>query len=164
LFDGLGAEWGIDMPSQFMHRLQLTWDALNANWNDWVLGFGPEKQRDFMEAIGIDDPSWRKMLLWLVTLVVALTLLISLLLSLRNRPPPRDRAAILYDRFVRKTGVAVETGETPIAFAERARRVSTLDADRIDAVTDSYLDARYGAGGENALKRLERSVAAINAP
>ena len=164
LFDGFGAQWGIDMPSQFMHRLKLTWDALNANWNDWVLGFGPEKQRDFMEAIGIDDPTWRKMLLWLIGLVIALTLLVSLLLALRNRPPPRDRAALLYDRFVRKTGVVADTGETPIAFAVRARETSKLDADTIDAVTNCYLDARYGAGGEKALQQLERNVAAISAP
>ncbi len=163
LFDGFGAQWGIDAPSEFMHRLRLTWDALNANWNDWVLGFGPEKQRDFLEALGFENPTWRKMLLALITLVVTLTVLISLLLHLRTRPPPRDRAAILYDRFVRKTGIAAATGETPIAFAERARRASTLDAGSIDAVTTSYLDARYGTGGDTAMKQLERSVAAINA-
>lgn len=164
LFDGFGAQWGIDMPSQFMHRLTLTWDVLNANWNDWVLGFGPDKQREFMEALGFDNPTWRKMLLTLIFLVIAMTLAISLLLHMRNRPPPRDRAVILYNRFVRKTGIPAVVGETPIAFAGRAREASKLDGATIDAVTASYLDVRYGGRGEAALKQLERDVSAISAP
>ena len=163
LIDGMGAQWGIDGPSHFVHRLQLTWDALDANWNDWVLGFGPEKQREFMRGIGIEDPGWRSMLLWLIGLVIALTLLISLHLSLRNRPPAMDRARLLYQRFVRKAGVPPRTGEGPIAYAERLRASSRFDDGVVDAITSAYLDARYGARGDLALAELEQSVAAVRA-
>ena len=60
LFDGIGMEWGLTAPSVFLHQMQLSLDALNAKWNDWVLGYGPDKQNEFMQMLGMDDPSWRK--------------------------------------------------------------------------------------------------------
>lgn len=163
LFDGAGDRWGMAMPSEFLHRLQLTWDALNASWNDLVLGYGPEKQESLMALFGMQNPTWRKMLLTLITFVIALTLLVSLIMHLRNNPPPRDRAAILYDRFVRKTHLSRRTGETPAAFAVRVKDASLLDERTVDRVTDLYLAARYSEAGRKAVEELEREVAAIRA-
>jgi transglutaminase-like putative cysteine protease len=38
LFSDIGASWGLTAPSLLLHRLSLTWDALNARWNEWILG------------------------------------------------------------------------------------------------------------------------------
>lgn len=161
LFDGMGATWGLAAPSALLHEITLAWDALNAGWNEWVLGYGPDKQNSFMEMLGMDDPSWRKMMITLVLLVVALTLIISALLIYRYRPPPKDRATILYTRFVRKTGLKSGVGETPDAFAARATRHSTVDESLIRSVTSNYLHARYGAPDPQALSRLASDVSAI---
>ncbi len=161
MFDGIGAAWGLAAPSLLLHRLMLTWDALNARWNEWVLGYGPENQNRFMRWLGMDDPDWRKMMLTLVSIVIALTLLISLLLMLRYRSPPRDRAAILYGRFVKKTGIERAIGETPDAFADRAVSESPLPAEIVRTITASYLDARYGTLDPAALGRLEEEVTAL---
>ena len=158
---GTATAWGLSAPSALFHQLTLTWDALNAKWNDWVLGYGPENQQRFMQWLGMEDPNWRKMMLTLVGTVVALIVMISLLLMLRYRPPKRDRAAILYTRFVRKSGVAPAVGETPAAFARRARTQSPLPADTIDMVTETYLDARYGPVDRAALQRLESAIGAL---
>ena len=161
LFDGIGMEWGLAAPSMLFHQLQLSWDALNAGWNDWVLGYGPNKQNDFMRMLGMDDPSWRKMMLTLVTLVIGLILLVSAGLALRYRPPARDRAAILYQRFVSKTGFDIGIGETPDAFALRAGQGSRLDISTINDITDTYLEARYGITDAAALQHLEDRVSAM---
>lgn len=162
MLDGTAAAWGLLPPSALLHRLSLTWDAMNAKWNDWVLGYGPENQDKFMQWLGMDDPDWRKMMLTLVSLVVALVAVISLLLFLRNRPPPRDRAAVLYQRFIRKTGVTISIGETPAAYATRVR--SRFSADSIDTITSAYLDARYGPVDPAALQRLKIAVSALSHP
>ncbi len=161
LFDGVGLEWGLSAPSMLLHRIQLSWDALNARWNDLVLGYGPDKQNDFMRMLGMDDPSWRKMMLTLVTIVIALILLVSGILALRYRPPPRDRAAILYQRFIAKSGHQLDIGESPAAFAGRVSANSRLSADTIHDITSSYQEARYGNFDPAALQRLEQQVAAI---
>ncbi|NIV17754.1 MAG: DUF3488 domain-containing protein [Woeseiaceae bacterium] len=158
MFDAIGASWGLSAPSEFLHQLKLTWDAIDAKWNELVLGYGPENQDRFMEWLGMDDPDWRKMLLTLVTLVIGLVLLISLILMMRYRAPKKDRAALLYKQFIKKAGVIPQTGETPIQYASRSVDESKLSAELIDTVTESYLAARYGPADPDAMQRLHSVV------
>ncbi len=159
--DGIGLSWGFSAPSELLQKLTLTWDALNAKWNDWILGYGPDKQRSFLEWLGMDDPSWRKMLLTLVAVVVALIIGVSVLMMLRYRTPSRDRASILYDRFVKKTGLKRHLGETAQDFARRAAAESKLPGAAIDKFTAAYLDARYGPETDDAETRLRAALAAV---
>jgi len=158
MFNGAGAAWGFDMPSVLLHRMTLYWDAMNATWNEWVLGYGPDNQDKLMKWLGMDDPDWRKMMLTMIAIVIGIVLLISLVLSLRYRPPKRDRAAILYKKFVRKTGIEPSTGETPATFAVRVDGESVMPAETVDAITSTYLDVRYGPPNPQALLRLESEV------
>ena len=41
MFDGTAEAWGLAAPSALLYRLTLTWDAMNARWNEFVLGYGP---------------------------------------------------------------------------------------------------------------------------
>jgi transglutaminase-like putative cysteine protease len=159
--DGIGETWGFTAAPQFLQNLTMTWDALNAKWNEWILGYGSETQSDFLEWLGMADPNWRKMLLTLVGSVVALILMISAFMMLRYRPPAKDRAAVLYRRFIRKTGLQRHVGETEQAFALRAAADSDLTEDKVTSVTMAYLDARYGAAETDAAGRLESAIAAI---
>lgn len=161
VFEGIGASWGFTAPSRLLHRITLTWDALNARWNEWILGYGPETQNAFMKWLGMSNPNWRKMLLLLVGLVVGLVVLISLILVLRYRPPAKDEAAALYDRFVKRTGMARLTGETASVFALRVQQAGAMPAAAVAAITGAYLDVRYGAGGKEAFDRLKQAVGAM---
>jgi len=159
--DGIGASWGFTAPSELLQSLTMTWDAMNAKWNEWVLGYGPDTQDSFMEWLGMDDPNWRKMLLTLVGGVVGLILAISGLMMLRSRAPAKDRAAVLYARFVRKTGLQQRIGETPQGFALRAVNESVVPENAVTTITGNYLNARYGPADEQALATLRSSIAAI---
>ena len=158
MFGGAAAAWGLSAPSEFLHNLGLSWDAINARWNEWVLGYGPENQDKFMQWLGMDDPDWRKMLLTLLGLVIGIVTLISLMLALRYRSPQPDRAMLLYRAFVRKSGLPLAVGETPVAFARRAQAASTIDDAAIDAITTAYLVARYGSPDPDALARLAAQI------
>ena len=157
--DAMSDAWGFN--ARLMHQMTMTWDAINAKWNAWVLGYGGETQDTFMHWLGMEDPNWRTMMLTLVGLVVGLIMLISVLLMLRYRPPPRDPASVLYQRFVRKTGVEPRTGETASVFAVRALAAGSVPEDSVGNVTNAYLDARYGPNGDQAFERLKRAVGAI---
>ncbi len=159
--DGIGETWGFTAPPQFLQDLTMTWDALSAKWNDWVLGYGPETQNKFLEWLGMVDPNWRKMLLTLVGSVVALILMISAFMMLRYRPPAKDRASVLYSKFIRKTGLRRKIGETEQAFALRATADSSLPCDNVTSITGAYLDARYGPEDNDAVSRLKAAVAAV---
>jgi transglutaminase-like putative cysteine protease len=160
-FDGIGQAWGLAAPSRLVHQIKLTWDAMNATWNEWILGYGPDTQKSFMEWLGMDNPSWRKMMLTLVSLVIGLIMLISLLLMLRYRPPQKDEAARLYRRFIKKTGLQPQTGETARVFALRVLKSNAAPDETVNEITDAYMDARYGRGGEKARGRLRDAVGAM---
>jgi hypothetical protein len=158
MFDGIAASWGLGAPSEFLYQLTLTWDVLNAKWNDWILGYGPENQNRFMEWLGMEDPDWRQMMLTLIAIVTALVAIISVLLLLRYRPPPRDAAAILYQKFTKKAGLPPSRGETPLAYAVRLARQQTTMAGDAASITAQYLDARYGPPDLVAIEMLQKSV------
>ena len=158
--ESLTSSWGFSSPSPILQNLITSWDALNAKWNDWVLGYGPEKQNRFLQLLGMDDPQWRSMLLTLIALVIAALIGIGVLMSLRNRPPKPDEAALVYRRFVRRSGLEPGTGETPLAFARRVTDNGTLTEQQVRTITDAYLAARY-AEDHGGLTKLKRAVAAI---
>lgn len=158
MFDGIGANWGLQAPSQMLYQLQMTWDALNAGWNEWILGYGPENQNRFMESMGMDDPDWRKMMLTLIVVTVAIVVVISFLLMLRYLPPPRDQAALLFDKFVTTAGLPPHRGETPLVYADRLAKDRSDIADASYDITDCYLDARYGPPDLAAMAKLKASV------
>ncbi len=162
MFDGIAASWGFTAPSEILYQLTLTWDVLNAKWNDLILGYGPETQGKFMEWLGMEEPDWRQMMLTLVAIVTILIVIISVLLMLRYRPPPKDAAAILYQKFTKKAGVPPSRGETPRAYAVRLAREQAGMAGAAASITAQYLDARYGPPDLVAIARLQASIHDFN--
>ena len=156
--NGAAAAWGLTTPSAFLHNLGLSWDAINAKWNDFVLGYGPENQNRFMQWLGMEQPDWRKMMLTLLGIVFGLILLLSVVLTLRYRAPRPDKALRLYQTFVNKTRLPLAIGETPAAFARRARETTGMDPATIEDVTAAYLAARYGVPDTAAMARLKQGV------
>ncbi|HZD53173.1 MAG TPA: DUF3488 and transglutaminase-like domain-containing protein [Woeseiaceae bacterium] len=155
---GIGARWGFDAPSRLLHRLALTWDAFNARWNDWILGYGPDKQERFMRWLGMDRPTRKKMFLTLSTLLAVLMTAVSFMLLRRYRPPKKDPAARLYSRFVAKAGVAPALGESPGAYARRLAAAGLAPLETTRPVTRHYLAARYGPPDPRNLDALRRAV------
>jgi transglutaminase-like putative cysteine protease len=158
MFDGIAASWGLSAPSELLYRLTLTWDVLNAKWNAWILGYGPDNQNKFMKWLGMDEPDWRQMMLTLVAIVTVMILIISILLWLRYRPPPKDEAAILYQKFTDKAGVPPSRGETPKAYALRLAREKAAIARDAESITAQYLDTRYGPPDLVAIEKLQAAV------
>jgi hypothetical protein len=157
-FGDIGASWGLKAPAQWLYKLGLTWDAVNATWNGWILGYGPENQGRFMQWLGMTEPDWRKMVLTLLVSVLVLIGGISFLLMRRYRPPQKDVAARLYLKFVRKVAIRPRSGETPRDYAARVTAESMASAIDVNTVTDWYLAARYGAPDSQSLAALQQAV------
>jgi len=156
--DGSGEGWGLSAPALWLHRLRLTWDAVNASWNEWILGYGPENQGRFMRWLGMDDPDWRQMMLTLVAVFIIIVAGISSLLMWRYRPPRGDDASRQYRRFVRKSGLKLRRGETPLDFAARLCAERAVPADAVAAITAAYLAVRYGPPRHGAQRHLKSLV------
>lgn len=158
MFGAAGASWGLVAPSALLHRMRLTWDAINETWNDWVLGYGPENQNAFMEWLGMKKPDWQKMMLTGLALLIVLITVISVLLVMRYGQPAKDKAAVLYRQFTEAAGIDPFLGESPLAFANRLGETDLSMHDAANDVTDRYLAVRYGPPSASGMLKLQQSV------
>lgn len=141
--------------------LRHGWDAFNNAWNQWVLGYGPERQSRLLARFGLDASDSLQLALGLGGSV---TLLLSLVgLWLRRRAAPHDAVLEAYRRFQRKlarAGVVARPSEGPLALAARVQRVRPAAAPQVRSITRLYVHLRYGAGNGH-VRELEKAVAAF---
>lgn len=151
----------------WLRQARLTWDSFANNWNQWVLGYNPERQRWVLSRVGIDEATWRALA---VVLVVATGLIMVALLPLMLRTLKarvNDPVKLAYLKFCAKLGrkgLPREPAEGPSAYAARLSRLRPELAPKVSAITRLYVALRYGAGGSTAaLRELEQQVKQFSA-
>jgi protein-glutamine gamma-glutamyltransferase len=144
----------------FWRELSHGWDAMNAMWNDWVLGYGPERQLALLARLGMPRADWRTLVVGLVVLVALLMAGVTLWLSARLRAPGLPEAARLYREFCRRLeqrGLARAPHEGPLDFAARVAAERPALAQPVGNITRLYTALRYEArANEEALLQLLR--------
>ncbi len=151
----------------YVNRLVLSWDAVNAAWDRWVLAFGPEMQDELLLALGFDVPQTIQ-LTGLAAGATAICLIL-LAIALRHRAPmQKDPAVRLYGRLCRALAAAVRPrapGETAEHYAEAVAAARPELAAEVRRITALYLRLRYGGPGEAGLEReLAAAVSSFRAP
>lgn len=150
---GLAAAVPAGEPVPFLVRADLTWlralrfnwEALANYWNQWVLGYSPERQRGLFNRLGMPEANWQAMaqvLFWTVGAVIA-----AFAFWLLRRARPGDAAQAAWMKFCMKLarrGTQRTPSEGPQAFRARAVRAHPAAARSIDAITRLYIDLRYG--------------------
>lgn len=171
LRNALGAEEGLpgflSGYGTWRYRLEARWDMVNARWNEWVLGYGPEMQAQLLSRFGLAD--MRNMLLSLTIGVSALLALFGLYSLRRALPPPEtDPAVIQWRRLTRKLGrfgYPQGPSEGPRDYVKRVcNREPSLEP-VLQPALQAYLQLRYGmSGSEEQLAVLRRSSRAVRRP
>ena len=159
------------LRARWSRQVALLWDAVNTRWEKWVVGYGPELQRSLLESLGFTDlrRAQRSAVLLGLAVVATITLLIGLSAYLSWRHRQRvgvDAAALCFAKFVRRLArfdvAARAPTEGPRAYAERAAAALPHAEQRIHAVADLYLRARYEPDADgSALAALLAAVAAF---
>jgi len=159
---------GLQLPagsllSRNLRKLRYLLDAMNNRWDEWVLSYGPQRQLEFLTALGIDNASWKSMALALVVLTGSLLLGIALwmLLRLPASPDPVQRAWLQFCRKLARIGLPRGPGEGPLDFAGRVNAARPVLAAPVNAITELYIHLRYDRpAGDTvvAAARLQRLV------
>ena len=129
----------------WLRALRFNWEALANYWNQWVVGYNVDRQRELLSRLGMPSPSWEKMamtLFWLVGLVVAV-----LSLWMLRRAREQDPVARAWRRFCRKLarhGTERGRAEGPRAFAARASSEQPHVAADVAEISELYVRLRYG--------------------
>ena len=139
---------------EWLRALRHRWDALSNTWNQWVLGYNPERQRDFLARIGFERVDWRTYGMLLGACIAALMLLLlAWAMRRRQRLDPLDRAWRSFDRLCGRHGAARHPWEGPLAYGERLARTFPGHAAELKNITQCYAHLRYGVQADPAGER-----------
>ena len=136
------------------------WEALANQWNQWVLGYNPDRQREMLSWLGVQQPSWQTMAMMLFWSVAGVLLLIALwLLRGIRRVDAVQRAWLRFCGKLARAGLARDGAEGPLDYAGRLARRLPGREPAVRAIVQLYVDLRYGSRDEpHSLARLKQLV------
>jgi transglutaminase-like putative cysteine protease len=146
----------------WIRQLALGWDSLNNAWNEWVLAYGPERQRKFITASGLAWMGSSALAVAMVITLLSMILIYAAFYKLRHRITI-DPVALVYQRFCNKLarrGLVREPYEGPLDFTRRAANYCPDVAIEIQRIGQLYATLRYGCSMEEkeAIQSLKRLV------
>ena len=122
-------------------------DYLGYWYNEWVLGFGPARQRELMERLGL-GPLWGLTVFGALCVVGPLgwvgTLYLAGVLRERRKRDPAEAAWLIFCGKLEKGGLSRLPHEPPLGFAARAAQFLPAQADKVEEVAALYVRVRYG--------------------
>ena len=151
----------IQLRSDWLLTLRFRWEAINNAWNQHVLGYNPERQRELLTRLGLPDPDWRNLAAMLAAVCGVLLLLLAGW-AIRQRPR-LDAATRLWRKALRRLArrqVNCAPWETPLALLQRVEGDNPALARALAPVVSAYLQARYG-GATAELQRLRAAIARL---
>jgi transglutaminase-like putative cysteine protease len=147
--------------AEWLRQLELRWDAINNDWNQWVLGYNQELQISLFAGLGLGIVSWRELAWGLVIGIGTLLGIIALITLRASGKPPGDEVQALYLKFCAKLarkGLVRRTNEGPLDFAARVQSLRPEVSSVVDPVTRLYIQLRYGARATKETLRQFRSL------
>ncbi|MCG2577813.1 DUF3488 and transglutaminase-like domain-containing protein [Dechloromonas sp. XY25] len=151
----------VQWRADWLRTLRYRWEAVNNAWNQHILGYDPQRQRELLSRLGLPDTDWRS----LATLLgIACSLLVATMMAWTLYQRPRtDPALQLWQKALLQLArrqVDCAPWETPTALAQRVREQCPDLAESFQNVVDAYLQARYGKSN-NDLSSLREAVAQL---
>jgi protein-glutamine gamma-glutamyltransferase len=151
----------------WLRQARMTWDSLANSWNQIVLGYTQDRQRQLMRRVGIDNATWKSLATIMFIVTGAITLVLAGLMLHKLRAVRPDPVSAAYARFCERLargGLARHPSEGPDAFRKRAIAARPELAQPISSISEIYIRLRYGEAihAADALQ-LQRTVAAFRA-
>ncbi len=146
---------------RFLKQLRFTLDAVTNSWNQWVLGYTPDRQLNLMERLGLGKPTWQTLIVLLMCVggTIVLVLAVMILRRLRGAvPDPTQRAYRRFCRVLARAGLPRAASEGPTDFARRVIAQRPAAAGQVQAITELYIGLRYGHAGAVELQLLRSLV------
>jgi protein-glutamine gamma-glutamyltransferase len=141
-----------------LRQIAYSWDAMNTQWNRWVVGFNQDKQRDLLEGFGMRDVDWRAIAIWLIAGVLTTGGMAGVFLYLRALQKHKDPMVAAFERLCRKlakTGVKRAPHEGPVDYWWRLQQAQPQIAEAAAPLFERYIALRYAedTGGSSRVVR-----------
>jgi protein-glutamine gamma-glutamyltransferase len=152
---------------EWLERLALRWDAVNATWDRWVLAFGPDQQAAMLESLGIRSPSLRDVAL-ICAATVSVMLLLFTWLSLRTHAVRADPVEEAWQRLCHVLARKVRPrapAESPTEYAAAVAAIRPDLGAAIRHLAACYVHLRYdGVPAATEARRFTRLVRDLRVP
>jgi len=147
----------------WLRSIRFNWEAVQNSWNQWVLSYSQERQRDLIGLLGL-TPNWESLTL-VMAVLVTIVLSVMAALSLRKRTerdPLGDAFRLMRDRLDR-AGVSTEEHLGPRALYARSKRMlAPRDAKRARKLLSRIERMRYSRTSEGVaradIRALRRAI------
>ena len=139
-----------------LRQISFSWDAVNTQWNRWVVGFSQDKQKDLLEGLGMREADWRSMAVWMIIAVISTGGTAGLFLYLRALQTRKEPIVAAYERLCRKlakTGVVRAPHEGPVGYLNRLHAVQPDIAKSVAPLFEIYVALRYCSAGADQVSR-----------
>ncbi|MBK8891989.1 MAG: DUF3488 domain-containing transglutaminase family protein [Dechloromonas sp.] len=151
----------IQLRSNWLRTLVFRWEAVNNAWNQYILAYNPQRQRELLARLGMPDADWHKLAAALA-IICGILLLATTAWALHQRPG-LDPAARLWQKALRRLArskVNCAPWETPLILLQRVESEQPALAPAFREVVYAYLRARY-SGIPDDLTTLRGALARL---
>jgi hypothetical protein len=146
-------------------QLGFGWDRINHAWNQWVVNYNTQRQKDFLSQLldgKFSNIDWRGMVTLLVSGMALVLIAVAVYLLRPWHRHAADPAQAAYERFCRRLlrrGLQRGPAEGPLDFARRASVQFPQRAREIGAIVSLYERQRYAPyPTQQNLLRLQDAV------
>jgi protein-glutamine gamma-glutamyltransferase len=140
LFARVAPGWSANL----LAKARFNWEAFNNTWNQFVLNYSPDRQRETLERLGMKSPTLAEMVIAMVIGAFLVSLVITAFVLKRARESdPVQRAWLKFCARLKRLGVLRAPHEGPLDFAARAR-TQLPNAPVINHIAEAYARLRYG--------------------
>ncbi len=150
---------------EWLRDMRFAWDALANSWNQWVLGYTPDRQSRLLQFFGFSHATWQNMIIALMSCSVVVVLILAAITLRDLRGRSRDPVLQSWQRFCKsmaRAGAARLPHEGPLDYGRRLARHFPQRADELLAITRSYAALRYApSSSKPSLHEFKQRIAQL---
>lgn len=135
-------------------NLLYSWDNLQHSWNDWVINYDQNKQRDFLRDLDVGIEDLGDMVFALIAMLLSVTGGYWFISWYRERPGKPEIYEIYLNRLLKKLkkiGLEKQPSEDTRAFMQRVESSDLEQQSQVSGFIDLYNLIKYGRGQGDAL-------------
>ena len=117
--------------ASWLRSMRFQWEAINNSWNQWVLNYTPDEQKNLLRSLGFGNIDWQTLvLLLLLAGGTVMTALAALLLGVRRKVDPLVAAYAQFCKLMARRGYPRHAHEGPRTYALRLLAADTALTDK----------------------------------
>jgi protein-glutamine gamma-glutamyltransferase len=150
--------------SHSWNNIHMAWDAVDNQWNKWVMGYTLARQKTLLAGIGLDTGGRKGLLFSLLAAVGSMGLIAGIyaaryLKTVAVRDDEVRRSYRLFCSKLARVGLVRSPGQGPLDFATAVNTTRRDLKERVAAIIALYIRLRYDRRGDSEdLKRFKVAV------